>query len=236
MSNPHQRQTQASTSNTVDDVEVGNGATRYDWSIAFTPMCMRKEYPAIAIATAMRLVEELPRKRGQCDPLRDDMAVELGRDIRTIDRGYQVLEADGWITRHRAGRRTVITFLIPSVDADIHRFGNKSGVGSRDIQVSRQDDDVTRHKTGSDATQNASSRDIYVSRTKEQEVQKEQSAASPRASEYADRVGPAIKQNGASVPRARAPGALRDDVDTWSDDRALAWLERNPTSTVYASS
>ncbi|MBR1298558.1 hypothetical protein [Bradyrhizobium sp. AUGA SZCCT0042] len=175
---------------TAASIEVGNGATRYDWSIAFTRICMRKEYPAIAIAAAMRLVEELPRKQGKCAPHRDDMAAELGRDIRTMDRGYKVLEADGWITRKKGGRNdpVTITLLIPPEDADIHRFGNKAGVGKRDTSMSHLEVVQTRHETAPSATSNGFKRDIQRVASKEQEEQKEQSEAQPpRACVLADR-------------------------------------------------
>jgi hypothetical protein len=187
-----------STSQNFDAVEVGDGATRYDWSMAFTRMCLRKGYPARTIAAAMRLVEELPRRQGQCDPLREDMADELGVSNRTIDRGYEDLEADGWISRQRTGRGSrndavIITLMIPSEDADIHRFGNKSGVGIRDTRVSRDEPVHTRHKTGDHATQNGSIRDTQDVASKEQ-IQKEQSAAPPRAPEYADRESQAFQE------------------------------------------
>jgi hypothetical protein len=241
-------------------VEVGNGATRYDWSIAFSRMCLRKEYPAIAIAAAMRLVEELPRRCGQCAPLRDDIAAELGRDIRTIDRGYKVLEDDGWIRRQRGGRDdpVTITLLIPAEDADIHRFGNKSGVGKRDMQVSHLEPVHMRHKTGSYATQNGSIRDTQGVASKEQ-IQKEQSAASPRATGLADREENAFRElielrplsDPSQEPTARAAyGALlkTTSIDDIIDEACtfekrpedcisfLAYLAANKPSLTLASS
>jgi hypothetical protein len=170
---PRARATQASSVNTPQNsVEVGHGATRYDWQIAFTRISARNEYPTIANLLAMRLVEELPRRQGQCAPRREDMAAELGRDIRTIDRGYKVLEAGGWINRKRGGRydAVTITLMIPSEGADIHRFGSKKPVGIHDTQVSHMNGSHTRHETAPYATSNASIRDTCVSRHKVQEV------------------------------------------------------------------
>jgi hypothetical protein len=124
----------AATPKNSGAVGVGNGVTRYDWSVAFTRMCLRQDFSRIGIVAAMRLVEELPRKQGQCQPGRDVIADELGRSERHLDRGYAILEHNGWIRRQRGGPDDDVTFtlLIPAENADIHRFGNKSGVGIRD--------------------------------------------------------------------------------------------------------
>jgi hypothetical protein len=85
------------------------------------------KYPAIAIAAAMRLVEFLPRRDGECDPHRKTMAAELGQCERQISRGYAVLEADGWIMRRRGGHDAVIiTLMIPPDDATRNNSGRSS--------------------------------------------------------------------------------------------------------------
>ena len=152
------------------------------------------------------------------------MAAELGRDIRTIDRGYKVLEDDGWIRRQRGGRDepVTITLSIPAENADIHRFGNKSGVGKRDIQVSRLEAVHTRHKTGSYATQNGSIRDTQHVASKEQEVQEEQSAAPPRAPEFVDIAGPGTSL---SIERDRAPEGALSQVETEDDAETTRIVE-----------
>lgn len=201
-------------------VEVGNGATRYDWSIAFNRICMREKYPAIAIAVAMRLVEFLARGTGQCNPGRDTMANELGRSVRQIDRAYEFLETHGWIGRKRGGPHDPVTFtlLIPPDDADIHHFGAKKIDALQDTAMSRKNDLVTGHKTRSYGTQNGVLRDTQYVPSKEQVEQIEQSAAPPRAPEYADRESEAFQdllevrplKDPSQEPAARAVyGALR---------------------------
>lgn len=234
---PAQRKPQASTPRKI---QLKSATARRDTiGRSRSRISARNEYPTIANLLAMRLVEELPRRQGQCAPRREDMAAELGRDIRTIDRGYKVLEAGGWINRKRGGRydAVTITLMIPSEGADIHRFGSKKPVGIHDTQVSHMNGSHTRHETAPYATSNASIRDTCVSRHKVQEVQKEQSAASPRASEYADREEETFEQQLDRFKSTRARGALNvpyDDPGYISFDEPR-W-SGHPTTTVAASS
>jgi hypothetical protein len=165
-------------------IEVGDGATRYDWSIAFSRICMRRKYPAIAIAAAMRLVEFPARGTGQCNPRRDTMALELGKSERQVDRGYQFLESHGWIRRKRGGRddAVTITLLIPSDDADIHHFGAKKIDVIRDNKLSHMNGSHTGQNQPPYETDSDAIRDICMSRHKEQVEQIEQSAPPARSS------------------------------------------------------
>ena len=174
-------------------IEVGNGATRYDWSVAFSRMCMRREYPACAIAAAMRLAECVPRGGGEFQIHRRTMAAELGVSERTIDRAYQPLRDDGWITTTRGGRDdpVTITLMIPPIDAAIHRFGVKKPDAIRDSMLARLDESHTRQKPGSYATQNGVIRDTQCGASNEQVEQKEeeQAEAARHARPYTARVG-----------------------------------------------
>jgi hypothetical protein len=107
---------------------------------------MRRKYPAIAIAAAMRLVEFLGRD-GECDPHRKTMAAELGQCERQISRGYAVLEADGWIMRRRGGRddAVIIMLMIPPDDADARQFGANQFDAIRANKVARMDRPHTGH-------------------------------------------------------------------------------------------
>jgi hypothetical protein len=140
---PAERRAQEPSDNTSQNpaVEVGDGATRYDWSIAFSRMCMRKEYPAIAIAAAMRLVEYPARGTGQCDAKRITIANELGVSERHLNRGLKVLKDDGWIRLQRGGPEdpVTITLLIPAEDVDIHHFGaNRGKKGTVHVRKNQQ--------------------------------------------------------------------------------------------------
>jgi hypothetical protein len=193
---PRAQEPSDSTSQNPDVVEVGNGATRYDWSIAFSRMCMRKEYPAIAIAAAMRLVEYLARGTGQCDAKRITIANELGVSERHLNRGLKVLKDDGWIRLQRGGPEdpVTITLLIPAEDADIHHFGAKKIDGIQDNMMSRMNGSHTGQKWGSYRTETGVLQDTQCVPSKEQVEQIEQSAASPRAPEFADRESQAFEE------------------------------------------
>jgi hypothetical protein len=231
---PAERRAQEPSDNTSQNpaVEVGDGATRYDWSIAFSRMCMRKEYPAIAIAAAMRLVEYPARGTGQCDAKRITIANELGVSERHLNRGLKVLKDDGWIRLQRGGPEdpVTITLLIPAEDVDIHHFGAKKIDGIQDTMMSRMAVSLTGQKRASYRTQTGVLQDTQCVPSKEQVEQIEQSAASPRAPEYVDIDGPVIP---ASISRARAGnGALKDlitksycaldDVYPWNSDNTNA--------------
>jgi hypothetical protein len=126
-------------------IEVGKGATRYDWSIAFSRVCLRKKYSPTALALVLRVPEFLPRGQGHCSPGRATLANEIGKSERQVDRAFKELER--WLPRKRGGRydAATITLTIPPEDADIHHFGAKKVDAIRDIQVSRMNGCHTGH-------------------------------------------------------------------------------------------
>jgi hypothetical protein len=190
---------------TQASIDVGDGVTRYDWSIAFSRTCLRNGYPDFAIAAAMRLIEFLERGQSQCAPGRDLMVAELGVSKRQIDRALQFLESEGWIKRKRGGSTdaVVITLSIPVIGADIHRFGYKGPTGIRANMLAHMNGEHTRQNPGSYAPENEVIRATQAGACNP-DYQKEQSAAKPpRAPEVVEREscnGNSAPMNGASDP------------------------------------
>jgi hypothetical protein len=188
-------------------VEVGKGGvTRYDWSVAFSRMCLRSlplKNRDVAMAAAMRVVEYPGKGAGQCTAKRITIANELGISERHLNRGLGILEAHGWIKRQRGGPDdpVIITLMIPAEGADIHRFGAKGATGLQDNMMSRKEAVDTGQKSTSYRTQIEVLQDTQDVPYNEQVYQKEQSAPkAARAPEIADRES----VNGTSAPASGA--------------------------------
>jgi hypothetical protein len=182
MGTPRSTVAQAPDETTVEAVEVGDGVTRYAWSIAFTRICMSLPCKDrdIAIAAAMRLVEYPARGSGQCNAKRVTIANELGISERHLNRGLKVLKDHGFIRVERHGRDdAVITLLIPPADADIHRFGSRKSDVQQDDNAVPLNGSPTGQKRPPNGTGNGVQSDTQCGKTKSQVYQKEQSTAQP---------------------------------------------------------
>jgi hypothetical protein len=240
MSSVRPRQAQAPQPTSSENFVVTDFKSREQWKRAFDVVALQRKYLPRACVLISRLADHFNTKTRQCNPRYDTLAVEMGCSEKTVERAIDDVEPDGWIITKRGGRHDPVNFTlcIPQEERDLIPDTKLSTMGSS------KDASVTSDITIPYQTDSASIPDTLVSRHKEQTNR--HSAATPRASEFGEIDGPVTKTNGASISRARAPGALDDDIDFEQElnrfaerERAFgapAWSNTNPTGTTYASS
>jgi hypothetical protein len=218
---------QASSPQTI----VTDLRSRDRWSIAFNEAAPANKLTKFDVALGNRLVlHHCCKPPHRCDPGYDTLMQEMRVSRSTLMRGIAAIEATGWIARKRGGRDDNVSFTF-TIPPRVTELANPGRIGVNML---------TPMEVGPYVSKTASIGVTQADTSNEQRNRVERSALQARASYasgLADTVGPEIKQNGASVSRARGQAAL--DVP-YGDDGYIEFgdtppPQHHPTS-VYASS